>query len=318
MAVSNSLKQSVQWASHVSGLTSVLAKNQGVSRIFMYHGVDDHGELVIEAFKRHLRYLSENFRVISMTELVGRLESGSVEGDEVVLTFDDGLRNNVTNVYPILHDMNIPATYYVCPQLVTDGVWIWNLDVRERLKFIENTSGPKLIDELIERTGGKSCSKDRHESIVEWLKTLKPDQRNELHDLIIRESRNYQPTEYSRTNNDLANWDELRKMDSNIITIGSHTSTHPILTTLTEEQLETEIGGSRKLLEEKLQRPVDFFSYPNGSNSDAVVDVVKRHYKSAVLAEYGYVKSDFDLFRLKRLPTVDNIYRFSWGMVKSR
>ena len=83
-------------------------------------------------------------------------------------------------------------------------------------------------------------------------------------------------------------------LDEALITVGSHTSTHPILPTLTPEEAREEIEGSRSLLEERLRRPVRYFCTPNGCHDDAIVDCVKRYYDAAVIDAHGVVREDSD------------------------
>jgi peptidoglycan/xylan/chitin deacetylase (PgdA/CDA1 family) len=46
--------------------------------------------------------------------------------------------------------------------------------------------------------------------------------------------------------------------------IGSHTRSHRILQTLAAEDLESELRGSREILEERTERPVRAIAYPVG------------------------------------------------------
>ena len=62
---------------------------------------------------------------------------------------------------------------------------------------------------------------------------------------------------------------------------------HPILTTLSDQEIELELLESRHCLEERLQRPVDFFCYPNGSYDKRAYQVVKKTYRAAVTTESG-------------------------------
>jgi len=100
---------------------------------------------------------------------------------------------------------------------------------------------------------------------------------------------------------DLAGWDELRALDPRVVTLGSHTLTHPILPTLPRDALEAEVAGSRALLEERLQRPVDFFCYPDGAADGRVVDCARRHYRAAVGNGAGALRHGTDRHRLPRL-----------------
>jgi len=56
--------------------------------------------------------------------------------------------------------------------------------------------------------------------------------------------------------------DELRSLDSDLVTIGSHTVSHPMLTSLSESAARLELRKSRAQLERLLQRKVTLFSFP--------------------------------------------------------
>lgn len=58
--------------------------------------------------------------------------------------------------------------------------------------------------------------------------------------------------------------------------IGAHTLTHPDLRTLTEEKLQEEIAGSKKWLEEIINKPVTMFCYTKGQYNDFVAKKVEE------------------------------------------
>jgi len=171
-------------------------------------------------FERHLFYLTRHFSIVSLDTLLERLAAGRLT-DEVALTFDDGLRNNFIHAYPLLKRFNAPATFFVCPGLIENGRWIWTHEVRARLAFLSHTS---------------------IESRVEQLKTLALKERNEAEDDLRRKTAGFQPNAAQCQEYDLMNWDELQQLDPALITVGSHSLTHPILSTLTGPELTVEIG----------------------------------------------------------------------------
>lgn len=69
----------------------------------------------------------------------------------------------------------------------------------------------------------------------------------------------------------------LREMAAKGMEIGAHTRTHPNLATLSEDQLDDEIGGCKADLEEIVGQSVRFLAYPGGRFNDAVVRCVQRH-----------------------------------------
>jgi len=99
----------------------------------MLHGVGGRGypEAV---FRRQMEYLREEFEVVPLERILQVAGERSHEAaGQVALTFDDGLRNSFTLAYPILLRLGLPATFYVCPELIETGHWLWNHEARERL-----------------------------------------------------------------------------------------------------------------------------------------------------------------------------------------
>jgi len=65
--------------------------------------------------------------------------------------------------------------------------------------------------------------------------------------------------------------EQLRSLPSDLVQIGSHTRTHPMLARLPEQQVREELAASRKMLEEIIGREVKLFSFPYGSfNADVI------------------------------------------------
>jgi peptidoglycan/xylan/chitin deacetylase (PgdA/CDA1 family) len=77
-----------------------------------------------------------------------------------------------------------------------------------------------------------------------------------------------------------------------LITIGSHTITHPFLTRCDDATLEHELVASRRYLEEVTGHPVDLFAYPTGDYDRRVAEAVRRAGYRAAFAE---TSRDMDL-----------------------
>jgi peptidoglycan/xylan/chitin deacetylase (PgdA/CDA1 family) len=65
-------------------------------------------------------------------------------------------------------------------------------------------------------------------------------------------------------------WDELRSLVERGIEIGSHTETHPHLTSLSDQELRLELQDSRERLEEGLGVACRFLAYPYGEEDQRV------------------------------------------------
>jgi peptidoglycan/xylan/chitin deacetylase (PgdA/CDA1 family) len=273
----------------------------------MYHGIIPQGG---QALAAQLRFLARHFKVVSLEEMVNRLGNGTSPGmNEIVLTFDDGLRNNLAVAYPILRELQVPATFFVCPGLIDAGTWLWNHEARCRLQSLSSPALAELRESL--HATGNSV-----EGIVEWMKTLRLAQRREAEQTIRQATPEFRPTPAQETAFDIMNWEDLLSLDASLITIGSHTMGHPILTTLSAEELEFELRESRHCLEQRLKRPAEFFCYPNGSYDARAYDATKNIYRAAVTTESGLVneRDGLDLHRLPRIPSAENAALTAWRL----
>jgi len=107
------------------------------------------------------------------------------------------------------------------------------------------------------------------------------------------------------------NYTQMKEMaSSGIITIGSHTSTGDYLPGKKDPQLEREIGASKRILEARLNKRVDFFCYPIGGFTPRIQEIVKKYgYRASCTTNRGKFKSykNCDLFALKRIKVKDNL-----------
>lgn len=93
----------------------------------MYHRVtedkqvkDKHITVTPQAFEQQMQFLQENdWQVIPLSEALSQLQSGCIKhSNQLVLTFDDGYRDNYDIAYPILKKYQFPATIYLITSLI--------------------------------------------------------------------------------------------------------------------------------------------------------------------------------------------------------
>lgn len=252
------------------------------ARILMFHGTPRAQARELE---RQLRYLARRFKIVPLTE---KLSPGTL-----ALTFDDGLRSNVEVAYPILARLGLPATFFVCPGLIDERRWLWSYEARARLH----------------RLGADLETTERR---VQEMKRVSLPARRAMEERLRRETPDFRPSAAEREAFDLAGWDELRSLDPALVAIGSHTLTHPILTTLEAAEVEREICGSRELLEQRLGRPVELFCYPNGDIDSTALALARRTYRVAVTVAPGAVQPGCDPLLLPRLAAPRGLLRLAW------
>ena len=262
------------------------ARRRGGARILMFHGTP---RSEAPALERQLRYLRRQFDIVPLEQLAAGTPGA------LALTFDDGLRSNVAVAYPILRKLGLPATFFVCPGLIEARRWLWNHEVRARLRAL----------------GGRA---EEVERFVAQMKALDLGTRLAVERRVEAETPDYRPSAEEHEAFDLADWAELSRLDPALVAIGSHTSTHAILASLGPAGAEAEVAGSKRLIEERLGRAVTLFCYPNGIVTPAALALARRHYRLAVTTAPGAVQPGEDPLLLPRLAAPRGLLRTAWSI----
>lgn len=95
-------------------------------------------------------------------------------------------------------------------------------------------------------------------------------------------------------------WDSLRALAERGLAIGSHTETHPHLTSLSDSELQAELTTSRERLEDVLGRPCPLLSYPYGEHDARVRGAARAAGYEAAFALPGRERPR-DAFALPRV-----------------
>ncbi len=99
-------------------------------------------------------------------------------------------------------------------------------------------------------------------------------------------------------------WNQAREMvDSGIIDIYSHTHSHQVSTTLSDERLAYELSVSKRLIEQHTGKKCNVLAFPNGIAGEREIAAAKHAgYKIVnLVGNYGVNRTGDDLTRLKRI-----------------
>jgi peptidoglycan/xylan/chitin deacetylase (PgdA/CDA1 family) len=99
-------------------------------------------------------------------------------------------------------------------------------------------------------------------------------------------------------------WDDLREMVRLGFDIGSHTHTHPDLGVISPAEALREVTESKRILEERLQRPVRWIAYPFGQPNNLRPEIVpliqQAGYEACFSAHGGFICAGQQDFVLPR------------------
>jgi peptidoglycan/xylan/chitin deacetylase (PgdA/CDA1 family) len=272
------------------------ATSAKVGRILAYHNFSDHdetrpNEVSVTAARNQLEYLRRHFRVVPLNRLVERLTSGSsLDPYTVALTVDDGRRNFYDSFFPLLKEFEMPATFFVVSSFIRRDDWVWTDKV---LWLAEQPQAPAEL------------APDRVADLFKTLNQIRPEVRNQLIEAMAQRMDISIPKE-PPPKYEPCSWSQLREMaDSGLVEIGSHTVTHPVLASVTDEEAWLELTVSRAQIEEGLGREVRSFCFPNGKPSDyrpRHLRLVKdAGYTSAAVTRFGMAFTGSDPYELPRM-----------------
>ena len=93
----------------------------------------------------------------------------------------------------------------------------------------------------------------------------------------------------------------LEMSNSGLVSIQSHTVSHPDLTTLDHTSLDNELSNSKQIIEELTGKPVIALGYPFGSNNETVRTAAANYYDYAVTTVNGKFKCGSNAMSMKRM-----------------
>jgi peptidoglycan/xylan/chitin deacetylase (PgdA/CDA1 family) len=288
-------------------------------QILVYHRVNDDNDpffrgTPVNIFARQMQYLAETYHVISLEEAVERITANDLPESAIVITFDDGYRDNYLQAFPILKRLGLSATVFLATGAIGTAKILWHDRVfnafREtRVPVLEPFAGANTDAYRLGSDEEKFFAQSR---VLRLLRSVDDDERLRLIDKLADQLKVDNRTQDSTL---MLSWDEVREMSRHAVSFGSHTVSHPILSTLTTEKANREIADSKAIIERELGRPVTTFAYPNGTEHDftnGTKNLLREAgYVCGVTTLYGSNGTAQDLFELRRAtPWDENISSF--------
>lgn len=292
--------------------------------IIMYHYVRDTEKTVfpqikalpVARFKEQVERLAKEYTFVSLADVA---QGEKLPHNACIVSFDDGLKEHYTTVFPILKKKKIRGAFFPITCSFDGRV----ADVH-KIHFLLAKTGTEVLVEKFHQflknysldiqnkyfisAKEKIDSRYRFDDILTAnlkvrLNTL-PDELREsflksAFALIIGDESKFAEQLYLSKR-------EIKEMADDGMTIGSHTVTHRRLDTLSAVEQHHELKASKEQLEAVLGKPVASLSYPYGSHTDATLEIMQElGYSIALGTEVGVNEGKLDLFALKRLNAND-------------
>jgi peptidoglycan/xylan/chitin deacetylase (PgdA/CDA1 family) len=298
--------------------------------ILVYHRIanepiDNWGLAVSPAhFEEQLQVVRRTRHPFPLTDFVRNLKAGTLPSNAVAVTFDDGYVDNLVAGKPRLAAADVPATVFLATGFLDrSGEFWWD----ELASLVLSGNGPRNIELVIagetmqvdlgteppvsEDDGAMLAARfpKRHAALAQirqaiWL--LEKDER----ELVMTRLRSIFTVRGSRTVKGRAmTKEEVRTLVSDgLITVGAHTVTHPVLSSLDAAACRREITESKLACEALIGKPVAGFAYPYGNiDTKARGTVVAAGFSFACAMKNAPVTAQSDVFALPR------VYVLNWS-----
>ena len=229
-------------------------------------------------FERQLDWIGRRFRFVSLDELGSQLESGrAFPTPTATITFDDGYRDMYEHAYPVLKRKGIPAAVFV----VTDWIGRASALYHDRLYLLLTRDWPAsrevLIDLGVMRPEQVLMARGSNEPFAALRHVLTTQSQEGLARVIAALEEKLGIDSGRLDGLRPLSWAMLAEMQrGGVITVGSHTRTHAILTRESASRMLEETAGARLALEDRLGTPIKHFAYPDGAFDAETVETVAR------------------------------------------
>jgi peptidoglycan/xylan/chitin deacetylase (PgdA/CDA1 family) len=219
---------------------------------------------------RVLRYLRQRpYRFVSFDEAVDvMMGTRPRQGRQVCLTFDDGYSDNYHVVLPLLREAGVKADFFICPWNIENGrVFWWDkiaLYMRMSRRRSVTLGYPGHIE--LDLSSPETVEAARHALLWEIKHAARPDIGRVLQEL--QQATGVELDEAAEARKLLMAWEHLRALKEAGMGVGSHSYSHPIFASGSEEAVREEMVRSKRDIEARLGGRVLALAYPTGRFSN--------------------------------------------------
>jgi len=247
-------------------LTVLCYHRVGHLRDDQFHGFRPNFSATPDQFALQMKLFRSFFSPVSLEEvLLWRDKGKPLPPRAVLVTFDDGYRDNGEIAWPIMRDLSIPGIVFLATDHIgTAKPFLWDFAAY----CYEATSHRHASVPLLGETS-LFTKQERYAATSAWVSAVKQQPAQQRRGLMDALAVSLGVSPLSEVFSDLyLDWNEVRRLSREGLEFGGHTHTHPILTRLPAIEACEEIAHCQSRLTAEIGHPARAFAYPNGSAQD--------------------------------------------------
>ncbi len=303
----------------------------GIATIFMLHRISDFEKDKLfpnENMKVSPRFLekfiieckNKGFEFISLDELYDILQHNKkVDSYKIVMTLDDGYKDNYEIAYPIFKKHNVPFTIYLTTSFPNKTALLWWYSLE---KLIIENEKLKIKDKIF------TCKtyEEKNRVFLEIRKMILKLNQKELKQELYEMFEGYDMDWYEFNNELCMSWEDVKNISQDsLCTIGGHTINHYAFNKLSENEIINEIKLANKEIEQQIGKKVKHFAYPFGSRNEVEkrdLEITKKfNFKTVTTTRSGTIYLEHKNYAnccLPRIMLVENFDINNIGRIRKQ
>jgi peptidoglycan/xylan/chitin deacetylase (PgdA/CDA1 family) len=319
-----------RWLKHSRLASEILrvaakARKKGAAVLFYHSIMEDPapheqslGEIIrsTKTFRQQMEMLAREYRPVSLDDVSGfARDQKDLPSRAVVVTFDDGYADNLEVAAPILNRLGIPSVVYVTVDCVERQLMPWPA----RLRYACLTTKKTQMNAPEGGVWSLRTPEERTDSFNRSLEHCARLSGMTQETYVAAVERELEVDSRDISKGLMMTWDQMRQLRKQGHTIGSHTMTHPNIAYVSDGEVETELGESKRKLEAALHERILHFAYPGPALrpnwSQRSLQLSRElGYQTATTVEPGVVRAGDDPLRMRRIGPGTTIEQLRWKL----
>ena len=224
-------------------------------------------------FEKQILFLRKHFTFLYPSEF---FEGHAENGLNILITFDDGYKDNYDLAYPVLKKYQAKSVFFVVTDYIDTNKWLLHDKARYLVSInkLEKFDTEKKLKEMNQGNELSISFKYKVNNIFD----------NELQPIMMM------------------SWEEVIKLNTSGFLIGAHTVSHKILSFLNLNDQKFEIEESILKLNNKIGEKTNMFAYPNGLfNKDSLELMKNNNVEYAFTTNPGINLQSQNKLKIKRI-----------------
>jgi peptidoglycan/xylan/chitin deacetylase (PgdA/CDA1 family) len=294
--------------------------------ILMYHSVlpdpslwvDTWGEIAHSelVFRAQMELLATEFHPTSLDDAIKHIRDGDdLPRRSVVITFDDGYSDNYEFAMPALNRTGVPATFYVTVDCVENKRLPWP----SRLRFAFRKTKLSAWNDSQGKNWQLNSPAERVEAFLSSCDVCCQLSGKEQENFVVGVEQELDAKIPCHQASPMLSYEQMRSLQRNGHTVGSHTMTHPNMAYLKQDEAVHEFSESKRRLELNLEASIPHFSYPCPAlsphwSAQTAEQSRAAGYETAVTTDSGITRTGDNPFSLRRIRPTKTVEGLRWNL----